>query len=81
MIEAPMPNSPERVLIETQNLAGESHAQSHEQQENADDPGKFAGNLYAPKRKDLHHVNENDGNHEIRSPPMQRADVPTDRVG
>src|SRR5260370_105963 len=31
------------------------------------------------KKKDLHHVNQNDRHHEVRTPPVQRADEPAQR--
>ena len=73
--------APKRVLIESQNLAGERHAQSHEKQKDADNPGKFTGKFICAEKKNLDHVNQNDGNHEVGAPTMERADVPTEGDG
>ena len=76
---SPDPKSPISVLIEAQHLPGERHAQRHQEQEYADDPGQFAGKLVGPEQKHLHHVNEDNGDHEIRAPSVQRANEPAQR--
>ena len=78
-IDAPIPKSPISVLIEAQHLPGEGHAQSHQQKKNADDPGEFARKFVGPEQKDLHHVNENDRDHEVGAPSVHRADEPAER--
>ena len=62
--------APVGVLIEAQNLAGEGHAQRHQQQKNADDPGELAGKFVGAEEKYLRHVDEHDGDHEVRSPAV-----------
>ena len=74
-------NPPERILIETKNLPRERHAQRHQQKKNTDDPGEFSRILEGAEQKDLHHVNQNDRDHEVRAPAMERADVPAERDG
>ena len=71
--------SPVGVLIEAQHLSGEGHAQGQEQKKHSNDPGQFAGKLVRPEHEDLHHVDEHDGDHEIRAPSMQRAQKPAQR--
>ena len=71
--------APVRVLIEAQHLAGESHAERHQQKKNADDPGEFARKFVRAKEKNLDHVNQHDGDHEVRAPAVQRANEPTER--
>src|SRR6266704_2175896 len=75
-IEAPIPSPPIGVLIKAQHLPAERHAESHQQKKNADDPGELSGKLVGPKKEDLHHMNENNRHHEVRAPPVQRADEP-----
>src|SRR6185503_9948492 len=74
----PDPESPIRVLIEAQYLPGESHTESHQQKEHADDPGEFPRKLVRSEEEDLHHVDQNDGHHEIRAPSVQSADEPAE---
>ncbi len=71
--------APVGVLIEAQNLAGEGHAERHQQQKNADDPGELAGKFVGAEEKHLRHVDEDDGDHEVRSPAVQRAQKPAER--
>src|SRR5438445_961269 len=68
--------SPICVLIEAQHLACKRHAQSHQQKKDTYDPGQLARKLVGAEKKDLHHVDENNRNHEIGAPPVQRADEP-----
>ncbi len=70
--------SPVCVLIEAQHLSAERHAKRHEQQKNADDPGEFARKLVSAEKKDLHHVDEDNGDHEVGAPSVQRADEPAE---
>ncbi len=72
------PKPPIGVLIEAQHLPAERHAKSHQQKENADDPGELSGKLVGPKKEDLHHMNENNRHHEVRAPTVQRADEPAE---
>ena len=57
--------SPIRVLIETQHLPGEGHAECHQQKKDTDDPGELARKLVGSKEKHLHHVNEDNRHHEV----------------
>ena len=68
--------APVGVLIEAQHLAGEGHAERHQQQEDADDPGELAGKLVGAEEEDLRHVDEHDGDHEVRSPAVHGAQKP-----
>ena len=70
--------APIRILIEAKNLAGEGHAKGHEQQKDAEDPSEFAGKFVSAEEKHLRHVDEHDGDHEVRSPAMQRAEKPAE---
>ena len=71
--------SPVGVLIEAQHLSAEGHAQSHQQEEDADDPGEFTRELVGPEQKDLHHMNQNNRHHEVGAPSVHRADEPAER--
>jgi hypothetical protein len=57
-------------------LPAERHAQRHQEQEDPDYPGELSRELVGPEQEDLHHVNEDDRNHEVGAPPVQRADEP-----
>ena len=70
--------APVGVLIEAQNLAGEGHAEGQQQKEDADDPGEFAGKLVGAEEEDLRHVDEHDGDHEVRSPAVHGAQKPAE---
>ena len=63
--------SPVGVLIESQHLAGEGHAERHQQQEYADHPGQLSRKLVRSEKEDLHHVDQDDRDHEIRAPAVQ----------
>ena len=71
--------APVGVLIEAQHLAGEGHAEREQQQEDADDPGEFARIFVRAEEKDLHHVDEHDGDHEVRAPAVHGAQKPAER--
>src|SRR5271170_7436543 len=77
----PNPQSPISVLVEAQHLAGKRHAERYEQKKHSDDPRKFPRKLVRSKKKDLHHVDQDDCNHEIRAPPMQSPNEPAERNG
>ena len=68
--------APVRVLIKAQHLAGERHAERHEQKKDAQDPGQLAGKFVGPEQKHLRHVDEHDGDHEVRAPAVDRAKKP-----
>ena len=70
--------TPVGVLIEAQDLAGEGHAESHQQKKDADDPGEFAGKFVGAKKEDLHHVDEHDGDHEVGAPAVEGANEPAE---
>ena len=70
--------SPIGVLIEAQHLAAEGHAQRHQQEKDADDPGELPRKFVSAEQEDLHHVNQDDGDHEVRAPSVQRADEPAE---
>jgi hypothetical protein len=42
-------------------------------------PRKLARVFVSAKEKNLNHVNQDDGDHEIRAPSVERADVPAER--
>ncbi len=48
----------------------------HQQQEDADDPGQFAGKLVGSEQRHLHHVDQHNGDHEVRSPAVHAAQEP-----
>ncbi len=66
------------VLIEAQHLPAEGHPQRHQQEKDPDDPGELSRKFVGPEQEDLHHVNEDDRDHEVRPPPVQCADEPAE---
>ena len=70
--------APVGVLIEAQDLAGEGHAEGEEEKEDADDPGELAREFVGAEEEDLHHVDEDDGDHEVRAPAVQGAKKPAE---
>src|ERR1700731_4842354 len=64
-------------LIETNELTRECHRQGHEQEKDSYYPGEFARKFISAEEEDLHHVNEDNGHHEVRTPPVHSADEPT----
>ena len=62
--------APVGVLIEAQDLAGEGHAEREQKKKDADDPGEFARKFVCAEEEDLHHVDEHDGDHEVRTPAV-----------
>src|ERR1700735_829463 len=75
----PNAKAPVGILIESQNLPGEGHAQSHKQKKDADDPGEFTWKFIRAKQKHLDHMNQNDRHHEVRTPAVHGADEPAER--
>ena len=72
--------SPVRVLIPAQDLAGEGHAQRHQQEKDAGQPRQLARILVGPEQQHLHHVEQDDRHHEVRAPPVHRAQEPAERL-
>ena len=68
---------PVSVLIESQYLACKSHAKRHKQKKDANDPSKFSGKLVGSEQEHLHHVDQDDRDHEVRAPAVQRSYKPT----
>src|ERR1700678_2268730 len=71
--------APVSVLIEAQNLTGKCHAKSHQQKKYADDPSQLAGKFVSSKEKHLHHMNQDNGDHEVGAPSVHGADEPAKR--
>ena len=71
--------APVRILVEAHHLPGECHAQGHQEQKHAQDPGEFARKLISAKEEDLAHVDQHHGDHEVRAPAMHRAQEPAQR--
>src|SRR6201997_2103929 len=70
--------SPIGILIKAQHLPAECHAQRHQQQKDADNPGKFSRELVSSKKNHLDHMNKDNGHHEIGAPAMHSADEPAE---
>ena len=75
----PDAQSPICVLIESKHLAGEGHSERQEEQKNAHDPGQLPGEFVGSEKEDLHHVDQDDRDHEIRAPAVQGANEPAER--
>ena len=70
---------PVGVLIESKHLARERHAQRDEQQQDTDNPRELTRKLVCAEEEHLDHVNEDDGDHEVRAPAVQGANEPAER--
>src|SRR5216683_323873 len=46
------------------------HSQRHQEKNNSDNPGELPRELVCSEEEHLHHVNEDDGDHEIRAPAV-----------
>ena len=71
------PQSPVGILIEAQDLSGERHAQRHQQQEDAKNPGQLAGKFVGAEQKHLAHVDEHHRDHEVGAPTVDGAQEPS----
>ena len=71
--------APVGVLIEAKHLSAEGHTQSHQQEEDPDDPSEFTRELVGPEQEHLHHMNENNRHHEVGAPSMHGANEPAER--
>ena len=71
--------TPVSVLVETQHLASEGHAEGHQDQQNPDDPSQLSREFICSPEKDLGHVDENNGDHEVGTPAVDRAQEPSQR--
>ena len=78
-IDAPMPKSPIGILVEAHHLSRETHAERHQEQEDAEYPGQLTRKLVSAEEEDLRHVDQDNGDHEIRTPAMQRPNEPSER--
>ncbi len=74
------PEAPVRVLVEAQDLAGERHAQRHDEKQHAHDPGELARILERAEEKHLRHVDEHEGDHEVGAPAVHRPQEPAQRL-
>src|SRR5258705_3768133 len=73
------PKSPISVLIKSQHLSAERHAQRHQQKKHTDDPGELSWKFVRSEEEDLHHMDEDNGHHEVRAPSVHGADEPAQR--
>ena len=71
--------TPVGILVEAHHLAGECHAQRHQQQKHAQDPGQLARKFISAKQEDLRHVDQHHGDHEVRTPAVHGAQKPSQR--
>src|SRR6266566_6726338 len=74
MLRCPVPSTR---LIEPEHLTGEGHSERQEQKQDSDDPGQFSREFVRAKQKYLRHVNQDDRQHEIRAPPVERPNKPS----
>ena len=70
--------TPVSVLVETQDLTGESHAKRHQQQENSHDPGEFPRILVGSKQEHLNHMDEHQRHHEVGAPTVHGTQEPSE---
>ncbi len=70
---------PVGILVEAHHLPGECHAQCHQEQKNTQNPGQLTGKLISAKQKDLRHMDQHHGDHEVRSPEVHGAQKPPQR--
>ncbi len=71
--------APVGVLVKAENLAGEGHAEGEQEQEDAENPGELARVFVGSEHEDLDHVDEHDGDHEVRAPAVNGAQEPAER--
>src|SRR3984885_1705317 len=71
--------TPVGVLIEAHDLTCKCHAESHQQKKYADYPGQFTRKFVSSKEKHLHHMNQDNGDHEVGAPSVHGADEPAKR--
>src|SRR6516164_5837750 len=57
--------APVGVLIKTKHLAGEGHAEGHEEHEYSQNPCELAGEFVCAEEKDLSHMDQDDCDHEV----------------
>ena len=69
--------SPVSVLVETKDLSGKGHPQSHQEQKYANDPGQLARKLVGAEKDHLAHVDQDDCDHEVGTPAMHGAQEPS----
>ncbi len=60
-------------------MACEGHAQRDKQKEYTHDPSQLTRVFVSAKEKNLNHVDQDEGDHEIRAPTVECADVPAER--
>src|SRR5215469_13315793 len=70
--------SPVSVLLEPQDLARKGHSKGHQEKEHTDDPGQLPRKLVRTEKEDLDHVNQNNRDHEVGAPTVQRTDEPAE---
>src|SRR5260370_24648883 len=67
------------ILIKSQNLTGEGHPERHQEKKDSHDPGELPRVLVSAEEEHLHHVNHDNGEHEVRAPPMEGSNEPASR--
>ena len=70
---------PERVLVPSEQLAGEGHRQHREKEQRAREPVRLARELERAKEVDLRHVDEDEHDHGARAEVMDPAYDRTER--
>src|SRR5579884_2342364 len=71
-------NSPICILIKAQYLPCKCHAQSRKQQNDSNHPGHFSREFISSKQKHLHHMDDNNCYHKVRSPAVHGAQEPAE---
>src|ERR1700675_1550105 len=71
------PETPIGVLVESQDLSCEGHAECNEEKKHTHNTAQLARIFVGAKQKDLDHVDQYDRNHKVRAPAMQAANEPT----
>ena len=71
--------SPIGVLVESHHLSRKAHAERHQQKEDAEHPRQLARIFVGAEEEDLSHVDQDNGDHEVRAPAMQGSNEPPER--
>ena len=71
--------SPIGILVEPHHLSRKAHAECHQEKEDAEYPRQLTRIFVGAEEEDLSHVDQDNGDHEIRTPAMQGPNEPSER--
>ena len=71
--------SPIGILVEPHHLSRKAHGECHQEKEDAEYPSQFTRVFIGAEEEDLSHVDQDNGDHEVRTPAMQGSNEPSER--